>query len=40
MINRLRCMLIKEFLQMPVDPRMRAIIFVAPVVQMMVIALR
>jgi hypothetical protein len=38
MINRLRCMLIKEFLQMLRDPRMRAIIFVAPVVQMMVIA--
>lgn len=38
MIKRLRCMLIKEFLQMLRDPRMRAIIFVAPVVQMMVIA--
>lgn len=38
MFNRLRQMLIKEFLQMFRDPRMRIVIFVVPVAQMMILA--
>lgn len=36
--NRLKCMLVKEFLQMLRDPRMRAILFVVPVIQMTILA--
>lgn len=38
MIHRLKQMLIKEFLQMLRDPRMRAVIFGMPVIQMVVMA--
>lgn len=38
MFNRLRQMLIKEFLQMFRDPRMRMVVFGFPVIQMMVMA--
>ncbi len=38
MLQRLFCMLIKEFLQMLRDPRMRVVIFGVPVVQMTVMA--
>ena len=38
MIRRLRSMLIKEFIQILRDPRMRIIIFVAPLIQMTVLA--
>lgn len=38
MFGRLKSMLIKEFLQLLRDPRMRAIVFVAPVVQMLIVA--
>ncbi len=38
MFERIRRMLIKEFLQMFRDPRMRLIVFVAPVIQMTVFA--
>ncbi|MCX7050134.1 MAG: ABC transporter permease [Candidatus Sumerlaeota bacterium] len=38
MFGRLKQMLIKEFLQMLRDPRMKAIVFVVPVVQMLIIA--
>ncbi len=36
MITRLRCMLIKEFIQMLNDPRMRGVLFVAPIIQILV----
>ena len=38
MIQRLKHMLIKEFLQMMRDPRMRILIFGMPVVQMVIMA--
>lgn len=38
MLQRLFCMLIKEFLQMLRDPRMRVVIFGVPVVQMTIMA--
>jgi len=38
MIHRLKQMLVKEFLQMLRDPRMRAVIFGMPVIQMVVMA--
>ncbi|MFT5730858.1 MAG: ABC-2 type transport system permease protein [Desulforhopalus sp.] len=38
MVQRLFCMLIKEFLQMLRDPRMRVVIFGIPVVQMTIMA--
>ncbi|GAB6097287.1 ABC transporter permease [Desulfatiferula olefinivorans] len=38
MINRIRQMLIKEFLQMFRDPRMRMVVLGVPVIQMMVMA--
>lgn len=38
MLKRLKQMLIKEFLQMFRDPRMRVVIFVVPVIQMMILA--
>ena len=38
MLQRLLCMLIKEFLQMLRDPRMRVVIFGVPVIQMTVMA--
>jgi ABC-2 type transport system permease protein len=38
MIERVRRMLVKEFLQMLRDPRMRMVVLVMPVVQMVVIA--
>lgn len=38
MLKRLKQMLIKEFLQMFRDPRMRVVIFVVPVVQMLIMA--
>ncbi|MBF0224632.1 MAG: ABC transporter permease [Desulfobacterales bacterium] len=38
MIERLKRMLIKEFLQMLRDPRMRVVIFGIPVIQMMIMA--
>lgn len=38
MIHRIRQMLIKEFLQMLRDPRMRIVIFGMPVIQMMIMA--
>ena len=38
MLNRLKQMLIKEFLQMLRDPRMRMVVFGLPVIQMMVMA--
>jgi len=38
MLNRIRRMLIKEFLQMLRDPRMRVVIFGVPVIQMTVMA--
>ncbi|MBF0377665.1 MAG: ABC transporter permease [Desulfamplus sp.] len=38
MFNRIKQMLIKEFLQMLRDPRMRAVIFGMPVIQMMIMA--
>ncbi|MBU1168019.1 MAG: ABC transporter permease [Proteobacteria bacterium] len=38
MFNRIRHMLIKEFLQMFRDPRMRMVVFGFPVIQMMVMA--
>jgi ABC-2 type transport system permease protein len=38
MVKRLKQMLIKEFLQMFRDPRMRVVIFVVPVIQMLVLA--
>nr|WP_320131205.1 ABC transporter permease [uncultured Holophaga sp.] len=36
MIERLKCMLIKEFLQILRDPRMRAVILLVPIVQVVV----
>jgi len=38
MLHRIRQMLIKEFLQMLRDPRMRVVIFGMPVIQMMIMA--
>lgn len=38
MIHRLKQMLVKEFLQMLRDPRMRAVIFGMPVIQMVIMA--
>ena len=38
MLNRIRRMLVKEFLQMLRDPRMRVVIFGVPVIQMTVMA--
>ncbi|MBF0233259.1 MAG: ABC transporter permease [Desulfamplus sp.] len=38
MLHRIRQMLIKEFLQMLRDPRMRVVIFGIPVIQMMIMA--
>lgn len=38
MLQRLVCMLVKEFLQMLRDPRMRVVIFGVPVIQMTVMA--
>jgi len=38
MLKRLKSMLIKEFLQMFRDPRMRIVIFVVPIIQMAVMA--
>lgn len=38
MFRRLRHMLVKEFLEMLRDPRMRAVVFVMPVVQMTILA--
>jgi ABC-2 type transport system permease protein len=38
MLQRLLCMLIKEFLQMLRDPRMRVVIFGVPVIQMTIMA--
>ncbi|MBF0413918.1 MAG: ABC transporter permease, partial [Desulfamplus sp.] len=38
MVHRIRQMLIKEFLQMLRDPRMRIVIFGIPVIQMMIMA--
>jgi len=38
MLQRLYCMLIKEFLQMLRDPRMRVVIFGMPVIQMAIMA--
>jgi ABC-2 type transport system permease protein len=38
MLQRLLCMLVKEFLQMLRDPRMRVVIFGVPVIQMTVMA--
>lgn len=38
MLQRLYCMLVKEFLQMLRDPRMRVVIFGVPVVQMTIMA--
>ncbi|KJS03508.1 MAG: hypothetical protein VR65_00630 [Desulfobulbaceae bacterium BRH_c16a] len=38
MLRRLLCMLVKEFLQMLRDPRMRVVIFGVPVIQMTVMA--
>ncbi len=38
MFLRLRCMLIKEFLQLLRDPKMRMVIFVVPVIQLTVFA--
>lgn len=38
MLQRLFCMLIKEFLQMLRDPRMRVVIFGVPVIQMTIMA--
>jgi ABC-2 type transport system permease protein len=38
MLKRLKHMLVKEFLQMLRDPRMRVVVFVLPVVQMCIIA--
>lgn len=38
MLRRLLCMLIKEFLQMLRDPRMRVVIFGVPVIQMTIMA--
>lgn len=38
MLRRLLCMLVKEFLQMLLDPRMRVVIFGVPVIQMTVMA--
>jgi ABC-2 type transport system permease protein len=38
MIQRLKSMLVKEFLQMLRDPRMRVVVFGLPVIQMMVMA--
>lgn len=38
MLQRLYCMLVKEFLQMLRDPRMRVVIFGVPVIQMTVMA--
>jgi ABC-2 type transport system permease protein len=37
MWERLRCMLVKEFIQIFRDPRMRAILFGTPIIQLMVI---
>ena len=38
MLQRLYCMLVKEFLQMLRDPRMRVVIFGVPVIQMTIMA--
>lgn len=38
MIQRLWCMLVKEFLQMLRDPRMRVVVFGTPVIQMTIMA--